>query len=127
MAGVAILVKCLNKLNLYIMKNLKLVLGVAFMLGSMFTAFGQSGDTVNSNYKNGLNQNPTMNDNHNLNQDQDINKSSQSPSYGNSTMDRTSPGQNTGSDYKLNKEDSVTLYKKSGTMINTDSDRKSVV
>jgi hypothetical protein len=100
------------------MKNLKLVLAVTFLLGTFFTAFSQTGvDTVNNNYKKGVNQNPSMNDN------QNINNSNQSPTY-DYNQDRTSPGQNSSSDYKIDKEDSVTLYKKGGTLINTDSTSK---
>jgi hypothetical protein len=97
------------------MKNLKLFLAVAFLLGTFFTAFSQTGvDSVNNNNNKGINQNPTMNDN------QNINNSNQSPTY-DYNKDNTSPGQNSPSDYKLNKEDSVNLYKKGGTLINTDS------
>jgi hypothetical protein len=99
------------------MKKMKLVLLVAFMLGS-YSAFSQKGvDTVDT-YNKGINQNPSMNDNQNINNNQ--NNSNQSPTY-DYNMDKTSPGQNAPSDYKLNKEDSVTLYKKGGTLINTDS------
>jgi hypothetical protein len=99
------------------MKKLKLVLLVAFLSGTVFTAFSQSGlDTVNNNYKKGINQNPGMNDN----LDKNMNNSNQTPAY-NFNRDITSPGQNSSSDIKLNKEDSVTLYKKGGTLINTDS------
>jgi hypothetical protein len=105
-----------NKLNFIFMKKLMLILGIAFLSGAVFTAFGQSRlDTVNNNYKKGINQNPVMNDN----QDKNLNNSNQSPAY-NYNQDITSPGQNS-SDIKLNKEDSVTLYKKGGTLINTDS------
>jgi hypothetical protein len=105
-----------NQLNVIIMKKLMLILGITFLTGTVFTVFGQSGpDTVNNNYKKGINQNPGMNDN----QDKNINNSNQSPAY-DYNKDITSPGQNS-SDFKLNKEDSVTLYKKGGTLINTDS------
>lgn len=97
------------------MKNLRLVLAVTFLLGTVFTVFSQTEvDSVNDNYQEGVNQNPTMNDN------QNINNSNQSPTY-DYNKDQTSPGVNAPSDYRLNKEDSVTLYKKGGTLINTDS------
>lgn len=98
------------------MKKLKFVLAVTFLSATFLTAYSQSGDTVKNNYKNEINQNPTMNDN----QDKNINNLNQSPTN-DYNRDKTSPGVNPSSDYQLNKEDSVTLYKKGGTLINTDS------
>ncbi len=99
------------------MKKLKFIFTLAFLAGTVLSAYSQIGtDTVNNNYKKGINQNPTMNDN----QDKNINNSNQNPAY-QYNKDVTSPGQNSSSDYKLNKEDSVTLYQKGGTLINTDS------
>ena len=97
------------------MKNLKLIVAVTLLMGSVFTSFSQTGvDSVNNNYKEGLNQNPTMNDNQNLNisnpnPDNDFNS------------DRISPDLNPSSDFKLNKEDSVTMFKKGGSLIDTDT------
>jgi hypothetical protein len=97
------------------MKNLMLFLAVTFLSGTFFTAFGQTGvDTVNNNYNKDINQNPSMNDN------QNINNPGQSPAN-EYDKDITSPGENSDSDYKIDKEDSITLYKKGGALINTDS------
>ncbi len=98
------------------MKNLKFILIVAFLAGS-FSAFSQVGDTIDG-YKEGVNQNPSMNEDQWNNNNQ--NNPNESPTYDNN-MDRTSPGLNSPTDNELNLEDSVTLYKKGGTLINTDS------
>jgi hypothetical protein len=96
------------------MKNLKFIVAVAFISGSVFTGFSQTGDSVNNNYKEGINQNPTMNDiqnnnNSNPNAEYDFNRV------------KPSPGLNPPSDFKLNKEDSVAMFNKGGSLINTDT------
>lgn len=85
------------------------------MSGCVFTGFSQTGvDSVINNYKEGINQNPTMNDY------QDLNNSNTSPDH-DLNIDGTSPALNPYSEIKPNKEDSVILFKKGGSLINTDT------
>jgi len=97
------------------MKYLRLILAVTFMLGSVFTALSQTGVDSVKNYNNDVNQNPTMD-----NDNQNINNPNQR-SFNEFDKDVISSGENSFFDYQLNKEDSVTLFKKGGALINTDT------
>jgi hypothetical protein len=104
------------------MKNLKLMITVALVLGSFVAAFSQQGvDTASNKFNKGVNQNPALND-QNIN-NQNINNSNQNRTL-DYNRDLSSPGQNAPSDLELNKEDSISLYKKGGSLINTDSTTK---
>jgi len=98
------------------MKNMKFYIAVIILSGSVLTAFGQNEtDSVQNNYKNGVNQNPSMNE------IPDISKPEGQPEYDNNGDNQAPQINLPPADLKLKDEDSLTMFKKGGALINTDT------